>query len=284
MICLRWQSKSEAGIEMRRKAGAPEACKQLPGSIQDTKIFIFLFEDKMLQPQKPWQPCSEASPALRNVPPSLHPEHHLQVQHLSLVHGPCLSFPIPLLMTGVSWQLSPAPDLPFPEPPLPIWHPNWSQTLVTWHIINPRAPTGNQSQLWECLGPEPVSPFPWRGKSQRWIHWHILEGKSSKEEGKSITFFHSWEVLLPCLGNTCHPFCGITYFLDSELVSSRWWGGMSMCPLLPLHSYEIQCGFLRLIFFLPKKSVSFVFFLICPRFSHQSPTLNKQTSEMSSVG
>lgn len=53
MICLRWQSKSEAGIEMRRKAAAPEARAQLPGPMQDTKIFIFLFEDKMLQPQKP---------------------------------------------------------------------------------------------------------------------------------------------------------------------------------------------------------------------------------------
>lgn len=44
-------------------------------------------------------------------------------------------------------------------------------------------------------------------------------------------------------------------------------------------SYEIQCGFLRLIFFPPKKDLSFVFFLICPRFSHQNPTLNKQTEQ-----
>lgn len=151
MICLRWQSKSEAGIEMRRKAAAPEARARLPGLMRDTKIFIFLFEDMMLQPQKPWQPHSEASPALRNLPPSLQPEHHLWVQCLCLpmvrvcASPSCSSW----LLWADSWAL---PQTCLSWATLPIWHPNWSQPLVTWHIINPRAPTRNQSQLWGCWG------------------------------------------------------------------------------------------------------------------------------------
>lgn len=51
-----------------------------------------------------------------------------------------------------------------------------------------------------------------------------------------------------------------------------------MCSLLPLHSYEIQGGFLRMIFFLPKKGLSFVFFLNLPQiFTSESNT--KQTNQ-----
>lgn len=60
--------------------------------MQDTKVFTFPFGDRVLQPQKPWQPCNVASPALTrcaNQLRSLQPGHSLQGSlsprpHLSL--------------------------------------------------------------------------------------------------------------------------------------------------------------------------------------------------------
>lgn len=164
MICLRWPSKSEAGVEMRQKAAAPEARVQLPGSMQDTKIFIFLFEDKMLQAQKPWQPCSEASQALRNLPPSLQPEHHLQIQCLCLpmVHV-CASPPY----SSDCCQLS--PDLSLMSHLSPFDTQTEVRPLI---IINPEPLNRNQSQVWGCWGLG-FSPSSFRGEN------HISEGGSS---------------------------------------------------------------------------------------------------------
>lgn len=156
------------------------------------------------------------------------------------------------------------------EPPLPIWHPDWSQTLVPWHIINSRAPTGVR-----MLGSGLLSPS-FGGEN------HINKGESSdtfweakqQTEGKIQSFFHGLEgaVTLPGV------FCGITYFLNSALVSCRWWGGLSMCSLLPLHrARKCSVGFWSWFSFLPRKIFP-LFFLNLPQiFTSESKT--KQTNQ-----
>lgn len=81
------------------------------------------------------------------------------------------------------------------------------------------------------------------------------EAKAAKRGEDLRLFFMAWEVLLPCQGS----FCGITYFLDTISLMQVVGRAVHVLSSSSPQSYETQCGFLRLIFFLPKKDLPFVF-------------------------
>lgn len=202
-----------------------------------------------------------------------------------LAHGPCLQFPNLRLqaLTG-SWAL-PQSWPSFMSHLSPFWHPNWSQTLDTWHIINSREREGSQSQVWGCWGLSiSLTASAIRGEN------HMEEGESSetfweakvaKGGRKCITFFMAWELLSPCQGS----FCGITYFLDSGIRQSHAGGGEG-CPCSHFFlSTELwntvwvsEVGFL---FFFPRKIFA-LFFLNLPQiFTADSNT--KQTNQQPKI-
>lgn len=253
MICLRWQSKSEAGIEIWRKAAASEEHARY-------QIFMFIFAERT--------PSAWAPPASSAIP---------------LARGPCLQFPHLLLAEALNWQLGPAPALTvFHKPPLPIWHPNWSQTLDTSSILERERGIGARCEdagVWASLSLRSEGRNTSR-KVNCEAFWE--EKAANRQQGKTITYFCGLgaPVTFPGVFLWDHLFSRVRH----KSLSCRWWWGLSMFSLL-LHQVTKQCEFLKLgfffFFFFSRKTFA-LFFLNLPQiFTADSNT--KQTNQQTKI-